>query len=598
MGTAKYKTRDDPRSVILMVIAIVLVYFVLSIVSFTVTSEDAYISFRYAENIAHGYGFVFNQGGEVVEGFSNPVWVFLLTATSFFGINTEFAGRCLGLLFGALTLIELILLFNVLNRKNNTIGFLAALCVATTPAVLFWFQAGLENALYLYLIVLSLRLVLDEDRDDEQFPYSWIPLALVTMTRPEGIIFPVMAGLWKYDRSANNSTEKARTTYFTWLFIVAICLLFFFTWRQIVFGEWVPNTYFAKVNNGFRYNFIAGLGYLLNSLKNTLWIPLALPFVSILLSNFKIDPDRKAFAILIGAMSLVYAIFILYAGGDIHPYDRFFVPFLVLSPIASFGLIGNEKNIGWLNTILVILVVGYLGGNILYSSPQKWQTEPPVTRPSNPLLVNISGLVSGFETPSGILHRFLNPTEDILEYVGRDLKNDQNFAGLLAVDQCGKIPYYYKGPVLDLLGLNDTEIARIVHSVETWDNYAVSVLNKTPDAFVFVYTGNHLISQYYLENTVMSVPFQDRYELSRIYHADNVFKLFDGSEYSFPLELLLYKPKQGVDLQPVSDHELAWLIDNEPIVDNPNGIADEVEAFRNRNRGNSERVVEIRVEYN
>ena len=40
--------------------------------------EDAYISFRYAENFANGHGFVFNPGGESVEGFTSFLWVLLL----------------------------------------------------------------------------------------------------------------------------------------------------------------------------------------------------------------------------------------------------------------------------------------------------------------------------------------------------------------------------------------------------------------------------------------------------------------------------------------------------------------------------------------
>ena len=37
------------------------------------TQDDAFISFRYAENWANGLGWVFNVD-EYVEGFSNPLW--------------------------------------------------------------------------------------------------------------------------------------------------------------------------------------------------------------------------------------------------------------------------------------------------------------------------------------------------------------------------------------------------------------------------------------------------------------------------------------------------------------------------------------------
>lgn len=46
------------------------------------TTDDPFISYRYAENLASGYGLVFNKG-EWVEGFSNPTWVFILSLISF-----------------------------------------------------------------------------------------------------------------------------------------------------------------------------------------------------------------------------------------------------------------------------------------------------------------------------------------------------------------------------------------------------------------------------------------------------------------------------------------------------------------------------------
>src|SRR5436305_1204757 len=42
--------------------------------------DDAMISMRYARNLAHGYGLVWNPGGERVEGFTNPLWVVYMAA--------------------------------------------------------------------------------------------------------------------------------------------------------------------------------------------------------------------------------------------------------------------------------------------------------------------------------------------------------------------------------------------------------------------------------------------------------------------------------------------------------------------------------------
>src|ERR1700751_2879355 len=41
--------------------------------------DDAMISMEYARNLANGYGLVWNAGGARVEGFTNPLWVVLMS---------------------------------------------------------------------------------------------------------------------------------------------------------------------------------------------------------------------------------------------------------------------------------------------------------------------------------------------------------------------------------------------------------------------------------------------------------------------------------------------------------------------------------------
>ena len=43
-------------------------------------AEDAAIGFRYARNLAEGYGIVFNPGGERVEGFTSVSWLLISAA--------------------------------------------------------------------------------------------------------------------------------------------------------------------------------------------------------------------------------------------------------------------------------------------------------------------------------------------------------------------------------------------------------------------------------------------------------------------------------------------------------------------------------------
>ena len=52
--------------------------------------DDAFASFRYADNWARGLGFVFNAN-ERVEGISNPLWTMMLAVIGRAGFNIESA---------------------------------------------------------------------------------------------------------------------------------------------------------------------------------------------------------------------------------------------------------------------------------------------------------------------------------------------------------------------------------------------------------------------------------------------------------------------------------------------------------------------------
>ena len=68
--------------------------------------DDAFISYRYAENLAGGYGLVFNHG-EKVEGYTNFLWTLVLSIASSSGFPLPQSSMILGLSCWALALLGL-----------------------------------------------------------------------------------------------------------------------------------------------------------------------------------------------------------------------------------------------------------------------------------------------------------------------------------------------------------------------------------------------------------------------------------------------------------------------------------------------------------
>src|SRR4030042_4407855 len=127
------KTDPPVPAVYLPWLLVSALFLVCAVMSFTVTTEDAYISFRYAENVAQGYGLAFNPGESAAEGYSNPTWVLLLSICANLELSTVTAGRCLGLLFGALTLLEIMILLGIARGGKTQFGIMAAVAFATAP---------------------------------------------------------------------------------------------------------------------------------------------------------------------------------------------------------------------------------------------------------------------------------------------------------------------------------------------------------------------------------------------------------------------------------------------------------------------------------
>ena len=109
--------------------------------------EDAAISFAYARNFIEGYGFATYPGGERVEGFSNPLWTFLIAFFYLLGLSPFMSAKILG---GVLGLWTLPMIFGVSRRmfaqaslvQSGWMALLVPLMLAASPQFAIWNSAG------------------------------------------------------------------------------------------------------------------------------------------------------------------------------------------------------------------------------------------------------------------------------------------------------------------------------------------------------------------------------------------------------------------------------------------------------------------------
>ena len=115
--------------------------------------EDAGISFAYARNFVQGEGFVSYPGGERVEGFSNPLWTYVIALFYALGMSVWASSKILGAIFGILTLP---FIFGITRRAGlpDKWAILGPLMLALSPNFVIWNSSGLENSLYCFFNLL------------------------------------------------------------------------------------------------------------------------------------------------------------------------------------------------------------------------------------------------------------------------------------------------------------------------------------------------------------------------------------------------------------------------------------------------------------
>ena len=273
--------------------------------------DDAYISFRYALNLKLGRGPVFNPG-ERVEGFSNPLWTLLLAP-----VAERAEAAALGLAF----LSHLALCFAVFRvaRSLGTRPWLAGLSCAAFPPLVVQLTSGLETLLFAALIA-GAMLALIERR------HAWLHAAsaALILCRPDGAL-PV-AWLYACALSLPDFRREGMRRPSVPLPLLALVALFGF--RRYYYGEWLPNTFYAK-HGALGPDILLGLRY-----AGTFY----LAFPPLLLG---LVPTRRH--VLLPGFGLLWTAYVIAVGGDWMEAHRFLAPVAPVLLLSALRLLETKS---------------------------------------------------------------------------------------------------------------------------------------------------------------------------------------------------------------------------------------------------------------
>jgi arabinofuranosyltransferase len=460
--------------------------------------DDAFISFRYADNFAHGLGLVYNPG-ERVEGYSNFLWTVLLAGGLRLRLDVVSLAIALSFLAALGTIGVLVLWSHRLFRDRPgglLMTSLAPLLFAAAGSQARYVVSGMETLLFGFLVVFAAYL----------FYLRGLSLAagsvfaLAAMTRPEGFMYWGLALAISLlpdrtahrrreeivpDRTASSGREeiepgrtassgseeivpdrtaprgseeiearhpaRMRTAHAregprrALLLALGFGALFapYFVWRWHYYGWLLPNTYYAKAAGFSAARILRGWG-LLGEVAG--WWSV---YPLLLVALAALPAVRRGCATL--RLSTAYvaatALYFVYVGGDFLVFfgPRFLMPalpFLLL--LASEGLCVlsrfPERRAGWRS---VAAGAGrrhrfIAGGAVLLA---------------NAFCLSWPARHANLETLAVQMQSW--------EELGRWIGPHTPAAAVLATGGAGIVPYYSRRFTIDMYGLADLHVGHM-----------------------------------------------------------------------------------------------------------------------------------------
>ncbi|RMD50147.1 MAG: hypothetical protein D6830_03415 [Ignavibacteria bacterium] len=429
--------------------------------------DDSFTTFTYVKNFLNGNGLVFNIS-EKVEGYTNFLWIIILSAVGYAGLDIVSWSQILSIAFGGINLVLIyfitIQLLESSNGRNRLLGLIPPLLLAFDGGYIYWSVSAMETSLFLCLFFLLFFIAIRENyRTGIKF---YLILLFLSFCRPEGIYYGfilLLIILLKNKPTSINQLVEIVNIKKALVFLLPFIL--YLIWKYFYYGNLLPNTFYAKTGFGIFY-LQRGTGYLVDTFAFQHYY-LFLPFVLLLLVKKKNFEVIALFLLIIANL-----INVLLVGGDVLPLNRFSLITFILLFILFTLLLNNIEPIRkkFYSVIIVVLLlcISWFNFSGIKYKVDQWRS---------------------FEL--GLVHKM----KEYSKWLQKE-KAEKGRELTVALSTIGALKYYSGCRVIDLIGLTDSYISHHPKEVEgiagnisvLWKERRYNVdyiLNEEPDYIIF-----------------------------------------------------------------------------------------------------------------
>ncbi len=507
--------------------------------------DDAYITARYAEQLAAGNGIVFNENENVEGCTAFGMMIFLALVRVLGGQDLVLFAQIAGVVAWGLVCVIALSLMKKKRAEpavdSKSAEIFGVVFLASCFSALVWAYSGMETPVVAALWIGAVAVHFKEEDKGALPIVSGLLTVMAGLMRPDGILIAVPIAL-----SVLLPLDKKRFTRAA-IYSAVVLLLFggYWAWRWSHFGYLLPNTFYAKVGTQSLRLFVFGVFYVAkgilalglplflfyyiikaNYFRKSKWLFITLNILfiivflalgifllkglfillipgTILLYFISKDAGKRQFSflslgrrgILYGGICVIAIVYTAYVGGDFFPMQRFLIPSLAfwvlfLVELKRLPQVVNEKT--------------EEEEKKKTTGPQMWVKAVAVMVFVNLMCVSVQNQLARHVYISGMTSEW----SSLGKYFKARLPKDHQIAAI----PIGALGFWSDRYILDMLGLIDLHIAhkemktgkgvighekydteyilsRRPHLILTWPIYV-----KPTRTDLFDWTLNHLLS--------------------------------------------------------------------------------------------------------
>lgn len=421
------------------------------------TIDDAFITYRYARNLADGLGPTYNALAPRAEGYTSFLWMVLMTIPHLINLGPVVYSKLIGLSATILTCAGIYLFVQKISPRGGIsakfAAFLSVLFYALLPETAVHAVSGMGTALYTFMMF-SLVYLLYLAQSGNPRVVRWLPLIglLCGLLRPEANLLVLGLFTLQWFKS-NNRRQWACYVLLGYILPGAV----YFLWRWGYYGLAMPLPFYVKTAAAGH----SGSAYVTS-------------FALFVLSNFLLFLGLSVFGSR-RALLLILAVIVP---------DLLY--FLSVNPIMGF-----DYRFLFPMLALILVLVGSGLTQLFQAVEQRFKHHHTALLSMTwiSLLLIIPFLQVNLPRADAVFAHKLDYARGFARNhitLGKQLNQIRHSADhpKLVVTDAGAIPYFSRWHTLDALGLNDASVARQRVNVQAY------IFQQDPD--VLVLTSNDL----------------------------------------------------------------------------------------------------------